>query len=179
MPRLATPEQAKRIRHFYYWTNLSSEFFVWLLWPLPLWWGLRFVLGILLTPEFAFQHLNEPFYGAVLAGFIAWRLRLRQQRAAHALQAYQVGQQVVIYLVSMTENWGAKINGRPRHIITLRKGNELLTIKTFDSTVIEAFSPTAQVAYVLAKYPDIVLPASIVEAPDDDQPPLPTRDISF
>lgn len=177
-PRLLTPELAKQIRHFYYWTNLGSEFFVWLLWPVGIYWGLSFLVGLVSSDEVADQYVTANVYFVVLALLVGWRLWRRRQNAAHATEAYQLGRAVPIYLVSVANNWGFKLNGVPRSIITLRKEDELLTIKTFDSTVVDAYGLPSQTAYVLDKYPSIVLPASILV--NDSQPPhLRTRNVSI
>ena len=177
-PRLLTPEQAKQIRRFYYWTNLGSEFFVWLLWPVGIYWGLSFLVGLVSSDKVADQYTTVDVYLSILGVLIGWRLWRWRQNAAHAMEAYQLGRAVPIYLVSVANNWGFKLNGVPRSIITLRKEDELLTIKTFDSTVVDAYSLPSQTAYVLDKYPSIVLPASIL-VDDSQQPYLRTRNVSI
>lgn len=184
-PRLATAAQARHIRHFYYWTNLSNEYLALLfaLFVLPL--LVSLAAHLLLPPArldvFFDQYFNRYTYGGLVAAFEAWRVGRRWRRAAHALAAYRLGRAVPLYLVSLTSYSPSSSRGRiaTRYTLTLRKDNELLTVKTTDTTIVNAYNYPQQLAYVLDTRPDIVLPASIADAPDTPQPQLPTRRVSI
>jgi hypothetical protein len=83
------------------------------------------------------------------------------RKVARAKEVYQYGDEVTIGLVSVASNYGRKMNGMPQQIITINKGGEQISIKTFSASVIDAFSPFSQLAYVYTKYPDVILPSSI------------------
>src|SRR6202012_4352668 len=75
------------------------------------------------------------------------------RKIKRALEVYEYGDEITIYLESEGENYGMRLNGRPQRVINIRKGNETIAIKTFSYTVISAFSYPVQKAYVYSKYP--------------------------
>jgi hypothetical protein len=108
-------------------------------------------------------------------------VKKRNQKIAHALEVYQYGTEEDIYFDSIELNYCYEVNGRPQQIINIRRGNELIQVKTFSSRVCDAFRLPSQKAYFYDRYPEIVLPSSIfyTSINDKQDPPQKTRSVSI
>lgn len=150
--RLLTPEAAAQIRYLY---------------KRPMWigFGTIFILafGAQLAGWLGYWLFDRGFITgmafATIVIYLDWYVHHR--KVERAKEVYQFGDQITIHLVSISSNWGPKLNGAPQQVITINKGTELMKIKTFSGQVVQAFSPVSQPAYIFSKYPEILVPASI------------------
>lgn len=117
----------------------------------------------------------------LIAASIYLIVKKRNQKIAHALEVYQYGTEEDIYFDSIELNYSYEVNGRPQQIIHIRRGNELIQVKTFSSRVCDAFRIPSQKAYFYDRYPEIVLPSSIfyTSINDKQDPPQKTRSINI
>ncbi|RFZ90393.1 hypothetical protein D0C36_21615 [Mucilaginibacter conchicola] len=88
-------------------------------------------------------------------------LSVKKRKIKQAKEVYQFGSEEMIYFQGLSYNYGMKINGAPQPVINLNKNGELIQIKSFSRRVIAAFDAPVQKAYVLDKYPDIILPEKL------------------
>jgi hypothetical protein len=98
---------------------------------------------------------------ALVVGGLWFKTFAVRQKIKSAKEVYRFGDAVEISYVGTALNYGMKLNGVPQQVITIRKGDEEIQIKTFSHRVIHAFSKPAQQAYVLSAHPNIILPASL------------------
>jgi len=85
-------------------------------------------------------------------------LSVKTRKIKKAKEVYATGRTVTIYAEGLEHNYNTQINGAPQPVILLRVEGEIVKIKTFNQRVIRAFDVPVQQAYVLDKYPDILLP---------------------
>ena len=168
--RLLSEEQSNRIRLFY-----KTGF--------PI--GIIFILAFGIPLSIVVAAFAGIIASIVMLLLIAAGIYLivkkRNQKIAHALEVYQYGTEEDIYFDSIELNYSYEINGRPQQIIHIRRGNELIQVKTFSSRVCDAFRLPSQKAYFYDRYPEIVLPSSIfyTSINDKQDPPQKTRSINI
>lgn len=168
MMRLLTPTAIRQIAYFYkrpvpigFGTIFAVAFVPWL----PI------VMGMIMN-------FNSFWLVVVVeVAIIGMDQYVFRRKITRAREVYQFGDEITIYLEGMGSNYGSKMNGAPQQVITIRKGGdtELLKIKTFSPRVVKAFSLPSQKAFILDKYPGILLPETIFSAGyfDPDKPKQP------
>ncbi|MDN5284452.1 MAG: hypothetical protein JWR38_726 [Mucilaginibacter sp.] len=167
--RLLTNEQTNQIRYFYKTGFPIGVIFI-LAFGIPLSILVLAFAGIIIMTTVLI----------LLAVGIYLIINSRSKKIAHALEVYQYGTEEEIYFDSIEDNYSYRVNGKPQQIVNIRRGNELIQIKTFSNKVCYAFSPSSQKAYFYDKYPDIVLPSSIFNSKDNQNPyPQKTRSINI
>jgi len=168
--RLLSDEQSSRIKLFY-----KTGFPIGIIFILAF--GLPLSIVVL-----AFAGIMASITMLILiAGGIYLIVKKRNQKVAHALEVYQFGTEEDIYFDSIELNYSYQVNSRPQQIINIRRGNELIQVKTFSNRVCDAFRLSSQKAYFYDRYPEIVLPSSIFYTTINDKqdPPQKTRSINI
>jgi len=88
-------------------------------------------------------------------------LAVKGRKIKKAKEVFEFGREVTIYFEGLDYNYAMKINGAPQPVILLRLNGEIIKIKTFSQRVIRAFDAAVQKAYVMDKYPDVILPENL------------------
>ncbi len=96
---------------------------------------------------------------AALVVLIRWGVRRR--RIARARFVYQYGGEEPVALTGVSDNWGYKVNGAPQQVISLVRNGQPFTVRTFNQTVISAWSLPQQVTYMHPKYPALLIPEGL------------------
>lgn len=86
---------------------------------------------------------------------------IKLSKVKKAKEVYEFGPEEMIYFEGIGYNYGIKVNGAPQPVVSIRKNGETIRIKTFARQVIAAFEVAAQKAYVMDKYPEIILPETL------------------
>jgi len=98
----------------------------------------------------------------VWGGIFYLLLSVKAKKIKKAREVYLSGRETTIYFQGLDYNYNVKVNGAPQPVVLLRIGGETIRVKSFSRRVINAFSVPEQKAYVLDKYPDIILPEALV-----------------
>jgi len=150
--RLVTADVSRRITYFY-----SKPFYTSI--------GLMFTLCFG-APLAAFACSSGDwriFVPALLVWGVVFYLILsvKTRKIKKAREVYEFGREATIYFEGMDLNYSVQVNGAPQPVIVLRVNGEIVKVKTFNQRVIRAFDVPVQKAYILDKYPGIILPENL------------------
>ncbi len=148
--RPLTEEAAARIAHFY-----KPRF------PFVLIFTLAFGIPLTVLAGLVMGNIAVWSMLLMMGGILFIYYRSVANRAERAAEIFQYGEYVDIQLETVAEDYNYRLNGAPQCILTISRGIQLFTIKTFSVKVINAFSPRRQKAYYYAKYPNIVIPSTL------------------
>jgi len=114
------------------------------------------------------------FFGASMGGweifiplFLIWAFifyliaSVKTKKIKKAEEVYEFGYEAPVYFLGVDHNYNVQVNGAPQPVILLRVNNEVIKVKTFSQRVIRAFDVPEQKAYIMDKYPDIILPENL------------------
>ena len=105
-------------------------------------------------------------------------LSVKSRKIKKAKEVFQAGRETTIYFQGLEYNYSVQVNGAPQTVILLRINGETIKVKTFNRRVIKAFEAPVQKAYIMDKYPDIILPETLFTA-DVTSQPTPLRSIDM
>ena len=102
--------------------------------------------------------------GAVVAALLVLLLYWNAHRKVGRFEfVYKYGQPEPVRFIGFSDDHQVHQNQQSRQIVHLVRSSGPVTFKTFDPTLIAAFSVPRQVIYTHPKYPGIFVPAELFE----------------